>query len=400
MPMRLSIACSSAVMGLLISSAASPLPALPPGARGWQQAALGGVRGITVGPIESVAHPTAGYGTAAGYAALREARAMGANWVALTPFGRVWDLSGSGVDLTFEAPVADNRRDVITTIRQAHGLGLKVMLVPHLWVETGGWRALINPADEAGWARWTQSYARFLLFWTEVAQQTGVEMLSLGVELRSWVSGPHAWRFSALAHQVRQRYSGLITYSANWDDLDRTVILGELDVLGVNAFFPLATKEGASFATLLAGGRRVAEELEAIAKRWRMPLLLTEMGYTTRRDPAVRPWEWPDHMSNVTVDQPDQANAYRALLAPLVDKPWCAGFFVWRTYADPNDVSQEAGWGFSPRGKLAELVVRDTFAAAWAVDATWLWGSWAGAQRARTPGVYGWEMAAPVAPPP
>jgi hypothetical protein len=29
-------------------------------------------------------------------------------------------------------------------------------------------------------------------------------------------------------------------------------------------------------------------------------------------------------------------------------------------------VSQEPEWGFSPEGKLAELVVRDAFAARWA----------------------------------
>jgi hypothetical protein len=47
---------------------------------------------------------------------------------------------------------------------------------------------------------------------------------------------------------------------------------------------------------------------------------------------------------------------------------------VWRVYSDPDDVSQEAEWGFSPRGKLAELVVRDAFAAGWASDATRLLG--------------------------
>ena len=81
-----------------------------------------------------------------------------------------------------------------------------------------------------------------------------------------------------------------------------------------------------------------------------------------------------------------QAMAYRALLAPLVERPWCAGFFVWRTYADPEDVSQEAEWGFSPRGKLAELELRDAFTSRWASDGNDLWASWAGIDiGARTP---------------
>ena len=68
-------------------------------------------------------------------------------------------------------------------------------------------------------------------------------------------------------------------------------------------------------------------------------------------------------MKDVRVDEVAQADAYRALVAPLLDEPRFMGFFVWRVYADPDDVSQEAEWGFSPRGKLAELVVRDAFAA-------------------------------------
>ena len=52
-----------------------------------------------------------------------------------------------------------------------------------------------------------------------------------------------------------------------------------------------------------------------------------------------------------------------AALEPPLDEPDFAGFFVWRVYSDPDDVSQEAEWGFSPEGKQAEVVVRDAFAA-------------------------------------
>ena len=120
------------------------------------------------------------------------------------------------------------------------------------------------------------------------------------------------------------------------------------------------------------------DRVHALAEAWGKPVVFTETGYTTRPDPAVRPWEWPDAMSHVTVDERAQAEAYEALLAPLLDEPDFAGFFVWRVYADPDDVSQEAPWGFSPRGKEAERIVRDAFAAGWASDPWWRssWG-WA-----------------------
>jgi glycosyl hydrolase family 113 len=377
---------------------------LPAGEHGWVDAHIGAVRGLTVGPIESALHAEAGYGTALGRAALVEARQMGATWVAITPFGRVWDLEGGGVDLVFEAPLEENTRHVLTAVADAHDLGLRVLLVPHLWVESGGWRALIDPGSDAGWKQWAASYREFLLYWAEVAELGQVEMLSVGVELRSWVTTARAASFEDLVADVRAAYGGLLTYSANWDDLDRTAILGVVDVLGVNAFFPLADREGQGWAEHAAGGRKVAAKLAEVAAEWDKPILLTEMGYTTRVDPAVRPWEWPESMEGVEISQAAQAVAYRALLAPLVDAPWCAGFFAWRTYADPGDVSQEPEYGFSPRGKLAELVLRDAYVTTWAADGDPRFAGWAGlswngvagftrwgAQRARTPGIHAWE---------
>jgi hypothetical protein len=265
------------------------------------------------------------------------------------------------------------------------------MLVPHLWVESGGWRALIDPGSDEAWARWARSYRRFLLHWTHVAARTGCEMLSVGVELRRWVTTRRATSFSQIINDVRQQYDGLVTYAGNWDDVADTVILGQLDVIGVNAFYPLTKTPNATFDELLAGGRHVARQLRDLAHEWDKPVMLAEMGYTTRRDPALRPWEWPEALENVVLDQDAQAAAYRALLAPLIDEPWCSGFFVWRTYADPNDVSQEPEWGFSPRGKLAELVLRDAFATPWASDGAALTRDVFASQRARTPGIYGWH---------
>jgi hypothetical protein len=338
--------------------------ALAPGPAGAAPA----IRGVTIGPIENAYHPGVGYGTPAFDSTLMECQAMGANWVAITPFGRVHDLSGRGIDLTFEAPFPSNREAIRQAIRMAHTRGLHVMLVPHLWVESGDWRALIDPKTDDGWRKWAASYKAFLFTWAKVAEEEHVELLSAGVELRSWVTTSRAPSFVDLLRDLRRVYHGLVTYSANWDDVDQAVILGGLDLIGINAFYPLAEKEGAGDAELLGGAEKVRDKVRALSKAWGKPVLFTEIGYTTRVDPAVRPWEWPDAMKGVLPDQGAQAQAYRALLAPLLEEPSFAGFFVWRVYSDPEDTSQEAEWGFSPRGKRAELVMRDAFAIHWASD--------------------------------
>jgi hypothetical protein len=323
------------------------------------------IRGVTIGPIESALHPDVGYGSAAYARQLDACARMGATWISLTPFGRVGDLSGRGVDPTFETPYDVNFPRVLTAIRMAHARRLKVMLVPQLWVESGGWRGELDPVTDEGWAAWAASYQAFIVGWAKVAEVGGAEMFSAGVELRSWVTTGRAPSFARVLAAVRQSYKGLLTYSANWDDVVDTVIWGDVDAIGLNAFYPLADHDGASYEELLAGGREVRAKVVALSRAWGKPVLFTEIGYTTRQDPAVRPWEWPDTMKGVVVDERAQANAYRALLAPLIDVPTFAGFFVWRVYSDPDDLSQEAEWGFSPQGKLAELVVRDAFAARW-----------------------------------
>lgn len=372
------------LVGLVSGCEAEPSPLVPgkiqatwpgpsdllPRASAWQETERGAIRGLTIGPIENARHADKGYGTAASARAMEEASVWGATWVSLTPFGRVADLDPDGIDLTFEAPFEDNKQAIQRAIDQAHAQGLKVMLVPHLWVESGEWRALIDPKTDAGWARWVASYRAFVLEWAKVARDNQVELFSVGVELRSWVSSERAPSFLSIVNDVRGVYPGLLTYSANWDDVEDTLIWGSLDLIGINAFYPLTDHEGATRSELVAGGRRVAHRVEAFAQEWGMPFVLTEMGYTTRKDPALKPWEWPDGMTNVVIDEQAQADAYLGLLAPFSEAPSCAGFFVWRVYADPDDVSQEAEWGFSPRGKIAEGVLRDAFAARWASDPT------------------------------
>ena len=326
------------------------------------------IRGVTVGPIENQRHAGHGYGSRACNRTMLEVKRMGGNWVSLTPFGRIWDIHPTGVAMNFEVPFAENRKAVMAAVEQAHAAGLRVMLVPHLWVESGEWRGLIEPGGDAEWERWAKSYETFVTAWAKVAEAAKVDMLASGIELRHWLTTDRAPSFLPIIKRLRAIYSGPITYAANWDDVEDTVIWGDLDVIGINAFYPLTTRENAPFDELLQQAYIVTDRAEQLAERWHKPFVFTEFGYTTRKDPALRPWEWPEALSNVVIDERAQAEAYRALLGAVIDKAWFAGLFVWRLYADPDDISQEPEFGFSFRGKLAELELRDAFATRWFND--------------------------------
>jgi len=53
------------------------------------------------------------------------------------------------------------------------------------------------------------------------------------------------------------------------------------------------------------------EHLKKLAGTWQKPIMFNEFGYTTRKNSAIRPWEWLDKMSHVQADQGAQADAYR-----------------------------------------------------------------------------------------
>src|SRR6478609_10979108 len=162
---------------------------LAPGADSWSDGARGTIRGVTIGPIESALHPGRGYGSEAFERTLLEAKRLGSSWISLTPFARVNDLKSTGISLSFEAPFPDNRRAIVRAIRQAHALGLRVLIVPHLWFESGEWRGELNPGSDAAWDEWSRNYRAFLLTWADVARESQADMLSVGVELRRAIRG-------------------------------------------------------------------------------------------------------------------------------------------------------------------------------------------------------------------
>ncbi len=364
----------------LVAAVAAPAPAsawhvLPPGKEGFRDAGYDAIRGVTIGPIESSQQPGRGYGTVYSGALLDELAAMDAGWVSITPFGRLWSLDDTLIKMDFEAPYADNREAIRRMVAQAHARGLRVMVIPHLWVETTGWRGEIEHGSPEDWEAYHETYRRFVVRWAEDAARAGADAFSIGVECKSW-SGRFGRFWRALIDEVRAVFPGLLTYSANWDEAEDVLFWDQLDLVGINAFYPLADHEGATFEEYVHGAEAIVPKVRELAEVLDMPVLFVEVGYTTRRDAAVEPWLWPDDMAQVIVDEHEQTRALDAMFRAFVPEPWFAGFFVWRYYANIDDVSQEAIWGFSPHAKEAETLIEHAFEGRFAGDpAPWPWAA-------------------------
>ncbi len=354
-------------LGTFLAGRARAWDWLPPGADVWSQTGAAAIRGVTVGPIESSEEPGHGYGTPYSARLLDYLAGMGINWISITPFGRIWNLSDTHIQMDFEAPYEDNRVAVRTMVRQAHARGIRVLVIPHLWVDTGGWRGEIDPGSPARWVAYQSAYHDFVLAWARDAAAAGADAFSIGVECKSW-SGRFGAFWSSFIADVRSVFPGLLTYSANWDEVSGVIFWDQLDLIGINGFYPLAHHDHATFDEYLAGARAARDRVEVVAEVLQMPVVFVEVGYTTRTDAAVQPWLWPDDMKHVHVDEHEQARALAAMFDAFLPEPWFTGFFVWRYYANLDDVSQEAIWGFSPHAKEAEPMLADVFAARWAAD--------------------------------
>jgi hypothetical protein len=331
------------------------------------------IRGVTLAPIEDGMLGPVGYGSDRCEIAIDEIASIGATWISITPFGRMDDLESVEIEPDFEIPIARNEELIRRTAAMAEALGLRVAIVPHVYVMSGEWRGEIDPGSSEAWDAWFASYTAFALRFAALAEEVGADLYSIGVEFKSSSNCcEDKWR--GLIEAVRRVYKGDLTYSANWDEVEEVPFWDALDAIGVNAFWPLAERPGDGYEVMRATARRVADRLEGLALYADRPVLFTEMGVKSANDSALAPWEWPERCGKQSYDEEYQADAYDAVLGELAPRPWFAGLFIWKYFSDPYDETQEVRAGFSPRGKLAEQALARWYGRSWepsALDVFW-----------------------------
>jgi hypothetical protein len=284
---------------------------------------------------------------------LDELARLGADSVSLMPFA--FQAAPDGPELRYlnRSPESETDIGMIHAARLARARAFRVLYKPHVWVGHESWPGDVAMKSEADWARWWESYRRYVLHHALLAEWTGSEAFTVGVELSRTVARPE-WR--ELIAAVRLLYGGAVTYAANWDgDLERAPFWDRLDLVGVDAYLPLAASPAASPEELSRGARAVVERLKASAEKHGKPLLLTEVGFAAQKGAWVAP-----HTEGGELSERDQAAAYEALLDALGRPPWLAGTFVWKAFSgESRRAREEADFRFM--GRPAEAVVRRYF---------------------------------------
>jgi hypothetical protein len=253
--------------------------------------------------------------------------AMGVDAVSLMPFAFEEGPSAPRLHMLGGGPESETDVGLIHAVRRARAHGLRTLYKPHIWVGGGSWPGDVAMRDEAAWRDWWRDYRRYVLHHAVLARWAGADLFSIGCELSGTLGRAEDWR--QLIAAVRQVFPGPLTYAGNWNgDLERAPFWEQLDLVGVDAYFPLSPDPAAGRAELARGAAAVAARLAAASQAHRRPLLLTEVGFAACR----ATWTAP-HREGGTPSQADQAAAYAALFGALGHPRWLAGAFVWKAFS-------------------------------------------------------------------
>lgn len=255
---------------------------------------------------------------------------LGANAVTIHPYARIRDDGTIGGRRT-------PRKTVLRPARWADERGLTFMLKPHLgyWGSSFAWRGEIAFGDDdAAWARFFDTYTRFLFRMAELAEQGEAEWFVVGTELGGTVQHEARWR--AIIAGVRERFSGKLTYAANWDAYRDVPFWDALDAVGVQGYFPVTDKPapGAVFAPpteaqLRRRWRAVTDRLAAFADEAGRPVLFTELGYDATPTATSEPWV---NGNSTPAGGELQRRALRIALQSIEQEDRILGLFLWKWF--------------------------------------------------------------------
>ncbi|NKB86746.1 MAG: hypothetical protein GKS06_00800 [Acidobacteria bacterium] len=285
-------------------------------------------------------------------------------WIAQTPFGWQEATDKPAIRIATGGRVFWGETDegLSRTLDLARERGLRTMLKPHIWVSGGAWRGDIYMPTDADWNTWFADYREFILHYAQFAESRGIPLFCIGTELhKTVIARPGKWR--DLIREIRDVYSGELTYAANWyDEFTDVSFWEELDYIGVQGYFPLSHEPTPGVDALVAGWGPHRDALRDLHERVGKPVIFTEIGYRSWSDAASRPWEWPIRGDDSDFDAVIQKNLYEAFFRTFWHEDWVVGAYWWKWFPGHSAAGGPGHNGFTPQNKLAADVMAAWFA--------------------------------------
>lgn len=278
-----------------------------------------------------------------------------ADWTAIIPYA----FSKAGlpeVNFGYEHQWwGEQMEGAAKTIEYSKDLGMKVMLKPHVWVMQQGWAGDFDLDSEEKWQRWEKGYSNYILSYAQLADSMNVEVFCIGTEFRkAVVKRPKFWKM--LIQDVREIYSGDVTYAANWDNFHNVDFWAELDYIGIDGYFPLSDAKTPTVNHLVTRWDSVVQVLNQYHIKYEKPILFTEFGYQSIDYATDGHWKY--NKDTLSVNLEAQSNAYEALFQALWNKEWFAGGFLWKWHSGHEHIGGASCKEFTPQNKPTEVTIK------------------------------------------
>jgi sugar phosphate isomerase/epimerase len=314
-----------ALLVVLLAASGGASPGVPhdtdPVARETPTEAAVPVKGMTI------SCPGAGqiWGSDAMVETMRTLKDLGLNWVAIHPY--------AGIRSTGQVPLrdewyGDSTEWLTRPIEEAHKLGLKIMIKPHIayWGSPFSWRGEIDFTTDEQWGVFFNSYTAWIKRVAELSKDA--DAFVVGTELDRTVRFEDEWR--GIIRDVRAITDAPLTYSANWDSYRRVGFWDALDVIGVQSYFPLVRHDNVpTEAELTKGWTRVLGELERYSKRHNLKVVFAELGYNRSARAALEPW---DYRTGGTDAEEVQRRCLDCALQAIEGNETVVGAFLWKWF--------------------------------------------------------------------
>ena len=274
----------------------------------------------------------------------------GVNWTALA-YSALQDTPFS-TDIRYtEAPTVTDD-EIVWAIREAKRHGLKVCLKPVVNCADGTWRAHIGFFDwdvpgEPSWSDWFASYREFILHAARIAEAEHCDMLCIGCEMVRADGQEAHWR--RLIADVREVYTGPITYNCDKYQEDHVTWWDAVDVISSSGYYPIDQWPAQ------------LDRVEAVVAASGKPFFFMEAGCPSRTGSADLPNDWalPGDPSGE-----EQLRYYRDMFAATAERPWVLGFMLWDWPAELYDAADAAtNDDYCPYGKPAGAYLRERYLA-------------------------------------
>lgn len=280
----------------------------------------------------------------------------GANWVV---YDNYWSYASFDPPLISAFPPNEGfrnatREELCQMIDRAHGLELKFALMLELnfdlakgefttWEENlDFWQASQRLLDEKGqnvsanlefWEDWFETYGKFVLNQAAIAQDCGADLFVIGKQIDGAIKPALAERWRELIGQVRDVYSGPVSYAAFTNEhfsQAQDFPLDALDYLIIYLYNRISDLESPAIPELVAAFERFHDrQFEPLSRGSGVPVIFLTP-FQSRDFGARQEWFEPAAPApEVGEDLMVQAMLYEAFFQSLEDEDWAVGVFSW-----------------------------------------------------------------------